>query len=195
MYTTLALVSNYLQRDLSEHEQALLVSIIPAVKTLIDSYTGSSFSSEAASTRYYDGGSSSISIDPVSNVTSINLVNDDLTDGEAYTDNSSYILLPANETYKTEILKRYGKFPRGVNRIKVTGTFGYYEDGVPENIRLAATRMAANILTSSNNSENIESESIEGHTVKYSSDTTDLTGIEDPMVKTLLSPYRELLVD
>lgn len=200
-YTDSTKISNYLQRALTQYETDFLVVLIPAIKLWIDQKTSSTFDIATETTRYYDGGSCSVDIDPCTDVATVSLAN--LTDGGATTDYDyilyqDYVLEPQNSNVKKEVVNRYGKFPAGLRRIKVTAKFSEYDGGVPEDIILVATRLACLILTAgrSANTGNVQSESLEGHSITYKSDTSSMDDIadSDPIIKATLELRRELLV-
>lgn len=197
-YTNNILVQAYLQRDLEDEEIVFLSVLLPAVDKWINDKTGSRFDEVAATTRYYDGGNYSIDIDPVTDITSITSVTDERVVDYTYTVNTEYLLYPENETVKTEIRRRYGTFPRGVSRIAVTGKFSEYDDGVPQDIEIAATAIAADVLEASKNAKtaNVESESIEGYSVKYRSvnETVNKVALEDPLIKSILDMRRQIML-
>lgn len=197
-YTTSTLVSNYLQRALTADESALLSLLIPAIKKWIDLKTGSTFDQASATTRYYDGGSQSVDIDPATDITEVSLIDNDNVEEQDYTLYTDYVLEPQNENVKREIVKRSGKFPSGLRRIAVTAKFSEYDSGIPEDIQMVATRLAANLIQSGTdvNTSNIQSESLEGHTVYYgtSQESISEAAANDPLIMSTLEQRRELFV-
>ena len=200
-YTNKPLIENYLQRALTSDEAASLITLNRAVKKWIDKKTTSSFDQATASIRRYDGGVSSLDIDPCTTITAVSALNDDGSVSYSYdlTSTPEVQFEPLNETIKRELRKRNGCFPDGTGRIAVTAQFSEYDAGVPEDIELIATRLLAAIIRGSSfdsNSAGIKKESIEGHSVEYStsSDTLDTLATGDPIVRSVLEQHRELLV-
>ena len=211
MYTNSNLIEAQLQRDLTASEQTLLTTLIPAVDILIDRYTGSHFlEEEAVSTRYYNFNGRFCDIDPCTGVTTITAVDWDNTVVATYTAGNDFILHPQNSTIKTQI-----EFLNGVSlnisimpvadidgrsRTAVTAKFSEYNEGVPEDIQIAATRICTQMIeessTNSSNTSGVKSESIEGYSVTFA-DTianADKIAFADPIVKGILDGRRELLV-
>jgi hypothetical protein len=198
-YTDSTKIENLLQRSLTTHEHGALSFMIPAIEKWIDNKIGSTFGLVAESTRYYDGGENSIDIDPCTAVTAVTLYATDGTESDAYTLNEQYVLEPQNEDVKREVVKRSGIFPRGSARIGVTAKFSEYNGGIPYDIQMVATRLAASFLRGSSNdasSGGIKSESVEGHSVSYalSSDEIGTLADADPFIKSVLSMRTEALV-
>lgn len=192
-YTDSSLISNYLGRDLISNEKATLSVLLPAIKKWIDLNLGSTFDSVAASTRKFDGGSCSIDIDPCTAITAIDLVDNDGNVESSYA-TGDYVAEPVNETVKRELRVRYGKFPKGYSNVRVSAKFSEYNDGIPEDIQIAATRIAAAFLNSAMNVGSVQSETIEGHSITYSNESFDKTAMEDPIVQSILAMRRELVI-
>lgn len=209
-YTGSTQISNFLQRSLTSYEQAELPTIIGAVKKWLDAYLGSTFDKVDETTRYYDGGVMSLSIDPCTAISAVKSIADATDDASSYTytEGSEYIAEPQNETVKRELRSRYSSFSRGVHRIAVTAKFSEYDDGVPADIQLVATRLAVAVLNAgkqANISGNgIKSESLEGHSITYASGSSssdgnsqNLEGLAngDPTVSAILATRAEAFVD
>lgn len=199
-YTDQTKVQNYLQRELSVDEVAVLISfLIPAIKKWIDGITGSTFDQVAATTRYYDGGGSSVDIDPATEVTAVGSIDNEGQSTFDYTSGTDYTLEPQNETVKREIVRRHGCFPQGQGRVSVTAKFSEFDGGVPADIQLVATRLAGAIIKGSKNDltgGGLKSESLEGHSVSYATSTEDLASLanNDPIIKSILEQHKEILV-
>lgn len=201
-YTNAALITAQLKRELTDSENSLLGLIIPAVSSYIDLKLGTSFSQVEASTRYYTGGDCLVDIDPCTDPTAVNLIDDYGTASDTY-DASNYIFEPANATVKTYIRKRWGKFPKGLNRIGVTAKFSQYgpdAEGnavIPHDIQLAATIIAAGLLSNGPvdaDGNGIKSENIEGHSISYVTSVDNISTIatNNPTVKSILDLRREI---
>lgn len=199
-YTNSTLIGNFLQRTLNANETAYLAILIPAIDDFIDRLTGSHFGDVAATTRYFDGGVHSLDIDPCIDITRIAAINDDGSDSYVYdlTVTPDIKYEPANETVVNELRKRGGRFPRGIQNIAVTAKFTEYEGAVPFDVQTAATQLAAGVLNQgkmASSGGNVQSESLEGHSITYDSSNDALEGIaaDNPTVKGLLDQRREIL--
>lgn len=197
-YTNRQMIENYLQRTLAEDEIALLPVVIPAVKQWIDGTVNSTFDEVSATTRYFESDGSSLDIDPCTSVTAVTSNDSSNTAYYSY-QTTDYVLEPVNETVKREIRLRYSTFPHGTANIGVTAKFSEYDGGVPEDIAIAATRIAGGILNAgkqAGDGDNIESESLEGHSIKYSTDNNAIKTIadSDPILKAILDGRKEVLI-
>jgi hypothetical protein len=197
-YTSTTLVSNYLQRALTSNETTLLSTLIPAIKLFIDQETDSNFSSATPTTRYYRGGGRTIDIEPCQNITSVQAL--DLYDVAYYTYviGQDYVIEPANDTVKREIIKRYGCFESGERRIAVTATFTEYINDVPADIKMVATRLAAVVISNAKivNQGNLSRESLEGHEVMYNSAAMlNDAASSDPFIRKTLEQRSEIMVE
>lgn len=199
-YTDATQVSNFLQRALTSYETAELPNIIAAIKIWLDKRLNSTFDQVGSTTRYYDGGVMNLDIDPCTAITEVKSINDDTSSSYIYTEGTEYVAEPQNETVKRELRKRITPFPRGVHRVAVTGLFSEYDAGVPADIQLAATRLAAGVINAGKIAAlggNIAAESLEGHSITYNTRGTDFEGLSanDPTVAAILGARAELLVD
>jgi hypothetical protein len=199
-YSDATQVSNFLQRSLNAYETAELTNILAAIKIWIDKRLNSTFDLATPTTRYFDGGVPNLDIDPCTAITKVEAINDDGSDAYTYTDTYEYVAEPQNETVKRELRKRLSAFPHGVHRIAVTATFSEYDSGVPADIQIAATRLAAGVINAGKIASlggNVAAESLEGHSITYNVRGTDFEGIaeNDPTVKSILAARQELLVD
>jgi hypothetical protein len=82
----------------------------------------------------------------------------------------------------------------GVNRVSVTAKFSEYDAGIPKDIVVAATRIAASLLESAGNVGNIQSEELEGHKITYGSNQIQNSAFNDPIVKMILEQRRDVLL-
>lgn len=199
-YTDSSQVSNFLQRALTAYETAELTNIIAAIKIWLDKRLNSTFDQVSETTRYYDGGARNLDIDPCTAISQVSAINDDGSGSYIYTDTYEIVTEPQNETVKREIRKRLAAFPRGVHRIAVSAKFSEYDGGVPADIQIAATRLAAGVINAGRIAGlggNVASESLEGHSITYNIRGTDFEGISenDPTVKSILEAREELYVD
>lgn len=182
-YTDQEKIEDYLDRDLTTAEEGLLDLLIASIEAWINDQTGLVFGGSAvSSTRYYDGGSKILDIDPVQNITKVCRVNNDETEDYEYELNIDFEARPRNATVKNWIEKRGGRFPKGVTNIAVTGQFALGID-VPDDISYLATYLAATQIESSE-SGNLKSETIEGYSRTFSEYKRD-----DAIVSSTLNKY------
>lgn len=203
-YTNTSNVSQFIDRTLTANETASLNGfILNAVDAWIDRLLQSHFDTVSATTRYYDGGGHTVDIDPVQLVTEVKTIDNDGNDDYIYTENTDYVLEPANETIKREIVYRgrYGKYPYGERRVAVTGKFTEYDftaNAIPSDIVLVATRLASGVIGAGTlaGDGNIESEELEGHKIKYSVQTSSISAIaeNDPILAGILDARREIYI-
>lgn len=199
-YTNKTLVQNYLKRELTEDEDALLVLLNPAIKKWIDGKTSSRFDKVDPSSRRYRGGEGWIDIDPCTDITAIELLDSYGVYSYTYTNETEYLAEPLNERVKREICRPSGyHFPTGTANIRVTARFSEWDGGVPEDIAMAATRIAGDMLKSQVSTTTggaVSSEEIEGHKITYDTSQTTIedAATKDPFVMSVLEQRRELLV-
>lgn len=201
-YTNTANVSKFLQRSLTDSENSALTSfILAAVDKWIDRKLETTFAKVSeATTRYFDGGGRSIDIDPCQSITDLKSVNNDGSDSYLYTENTEFVFEPVNETIKREIVYRgYGHFPRGQRRMAVTAKFTEYDfenDTVPQDIIMAATRLATGILVlgKTTGQGNVKREALEGHMIEYDTSLLNIsaTADADPILQGMLAERRQL---
>lgn len=199
-YTNEALVENFIQRELTTNERGILAVIIPAIKKWIDAKLDSTFDEASATTRYYDGGGTSIDIDPATAITAVTSLDEYGVVTYTYVVGTEYIAEPQNETIKREIRKRFQGFPRGTQRIAVTAKFSEFDGGPPADIVILATRLASGLLNSGKTAGqggDLQSESLEGHSVTYQTGNVDIEGISqsDPTVASILAQRKPLYID
>lgn len=203
MYTSATQVSNFLQRDLTDYETAELPVLVAAIKTWLDKRLSSTFDKVEPTTRTYDGGVRNVDIDPCTEISQIEAINDDGTGSYVYTDPYEIMVEPQNETVKREIRKRLAAFPRGVARLSVTAKFSEYDEnagGVPADIQVVATRLAAGIINQGKYQGKggaTLQESLEGHEIRYQVGTSQILGLveDDPTVKSILAEREDLFID
>ena len=171
-YAKRDLIEQILKRDLTEDELTALPIIMEAVDLYINNQIGSTFLNVSESTKYYDGGGKIINTDPVHSVSAVKLVDEDEIVQDTY-DEGDYELRPRNETIKTWIEHRWGKFLKGTTNIAVIGKFSLSTDGtVPEDIQYAASYLVAQTFMQSFSGE-LKSESIEGYSRTFGKFTTE----------------------
>ena len=160
-YTDQASIEAFLKRDLTGNEETLLPLILSSIDSFINDQVGGSFGEAEESTRYYDGGSKIIDIDPCIEITAVELVDREEDVDHTYVLNEDFEARPRNDIAKEWIEKRIGCFPSGVANIGVTAKFTISEE-VPEDIKYLATYLAGQLF-SQNVQGNLKSESIEGY--------------------------------
>lgn len=190
-YTTADQIASYLNKTLSTNEIDALAFIIPAVKKYIDNKLDTNFSSASATSRYFDGGCSSIDLDPCTSITAIISVDQDGNTVTTYT-SDDYLIEPVNETVKREVRARFGRWPNGKGNIKVTALFSEYNNGVPEDIQFIATRLASSMLSSAFSATGVKDESIEGHRVSYD---VSQAAANDPVILDMLKQRAQLVTE
>ena len=202
-YTNATTVSNFLGRALTAYETTLLTTLLPAIDLWIDRYLNSTFATASATTRYYDGGTNHVDIDPCQSITTLTSVDNEQNVDYTYTILTDFTVEPANETVKTEIIKRgRGCFTEGSQRLALTAKFTEYDftnAKVPDGIVIAATRIAGGVLgagKAAGQGGNIQSESLEGHSVTYdaSQDAINTVATSDPIIQGILSSRKTLLL-
>lgn len=153
-----------LKRSLSAEESSAFTLLNAALQAYVERIIGSSVESVSASSRYYDGGVQHRRIDPCTDISSVDLVDDDQTVVYNY-DTSDYTKEPINRTCKTMLRHRAGPLITGINNIKVTAKFSIYAD---ESIRnIVKDAMLDALVGEIGNASNILKESIEGYSVEY----------------------------
>lgn len=157
-----------LGRTLTSEESTAFVAINSATQASVERMIGSKLEAATATSRYYDGGVQHLAIDPCTDITSVDLLDDDLASVYTY-DTTDYQAAPVNKTLKTMIRHRV-RFVTGLNNIRVTAKFSINEDSdVLAIVKDALLDMLAAEVTSNNN---IKKETIEGYSVEYTSTET-----------------------
>ena len=195
-YTSQTLIEKYLQRTLTADEVTFLTTLLPAIRLWLDRVLASHFAEVEESTRYFDGGTETVDIDPCTAITAVKSVDNEHDVNSTLTNLTDYVAEPQNQTVKNELVKRYGSFPSGNGRIAVTAKFSEYTDKVPEDIQLAATRIAADLIQAGKTSAvgNVQSESLEGHSVTYRNpnEIIDKVATEDPFISNLIETRKSI---
>lgn len=197
-YTNKLLIENYLQRSLSENEEAALLVVIPAAQQWIDSQLSSTFDQVNPTTRFFESCSKTLDIDPCTAITNLQSLD---PYGQSYYSYQAfeYQLEPINENVKREIRLRYGAFPEGTSNIGVTACFSEYDGGVPEDIKVAATRIAGGILAAGKRAglgENLQEEQLEGHMVRYNITNNAINTLadSDPILQATIGRRKEVMI-
>lgn len=188
MYTDQSTIEGILGRSLTSSEESVLSLLLTLADNFINDQLGGSFGTVAESTRYYDGGQRILDIDAVNTITKVALVYTDETDNYEYDTDEELEARPRNETTKTYLHSRIGKFPRGVANIAVTGKFTLGAS-VPDDIKYLAGYLIAKIFQNTK-SGNVKKESIEGYSREFADYKTN-----DELVVSILDRYdKEILI-
>lgn len=198
-YTSKLLVENYLKRELTENEEAFLMVINPAIKRYIDNHTSSRFDKVDPSSQDFEVDGGDVDLTPCTDITNVSGFTSDRTLDRTY-ETTEYQAYPLNERVKRELCRTYGYvwYPyRGV--VRVTARFSEWDGGVPEDITMVATLMAASLMGNSQvdtDGTTIKSESIEGHTITYGDATESVSAFAEnnPAVQGILNQRKELLI-
>jgi len=158
-----------LGRSLTAEEATSFSIINPALQAQVEKIIGSGVENADAHTRYYDGGVQHLAVDPCTTVTAVKLVDDDQVVTDTL-DTTDYTLEPINNTLKTMIRHRSGKFWTGINNIGVTAIFSIYND--TKVLAIVKESLINALVSEITNNGNILKESIEGYSVEYASSTT-----------------------
>lgn len=196
-YATQSSVEGVLGRSLTADEIAALPALLAAIDAFINAETGRTFETPASqSTRYYDvERSRMVDVDP--------FVTDDSHPFEVFyvdadensiqtVDESEYEARPRNETVKTWLQRRTGRWgsgcPSNVTNLAVKAHFG--GGTAPDDIKYVAAFLAAQAIGSTE-SLSLKSESIEGYSRTFADATKTTQG---SFVTETLSRYREVLL-
>lgn len=203
-YTNQANIEGFLGRSLTASEVTFLAILLPAIDKWINRKLESNFASVGATTRYYDGGGHSIDIDPAQTITAVGSLNNDGSASYDYINLTEYVLEPVNDDVKREIVYRgrNRRFPSGQRRMAVTALFTEYDfanSKVPDDIVLAATRMAAGVINAGKIAGlggNVQQESLEGHEIRYDVTNNALQTLTDgdPILEGMLAERREIFL-
>ena len=199
MYTNKSRIQNYLMIIINDSFSSQIEEWIGAAEDYIDNYTKTEFEEEVGvSSKIYDGdGSRELLIDDLITFTKVEILDEDGNIDYTIDSSDEYYLYPANETPKTRIkINPYNApiswFPGGSQNIKVYGAFGY-SSSVPEAIRLAATKLVAEIIQDSNFSvgKEIKSEKLGEYSMSYQ-DMSDMS--EKLGINKILDQYKKIEV-
>lgn len=128
---------------------------ISAIEAWINTYCNREFETETATYKLYDGdGTKELLIDDITALTKIEILDEDGNVDYTIDNVLYYFLYPANKTQKDRVVLNPSNspiawFPKGNQNVKVTADFGYSAT-VPEDIRLAATKLVAGIIAEQN---------------------------------------------
>lgn len=180
-YTDEATIEAFLKRDLTAYEQTLLPLVLAAVDAFVNDAVGGVYGAVEASTKYYDGGTRILDIDPCTDITKVALVDSEETETNEYELNVDFEARPRNETVKRWIHKRTYAFPAGVANIAVTAKYSL--GAVPDQIKYLATYIAGKLFSSAVSGE-LKAESIEGYSRTFKEFSKN-----DEVITTILDKY------
>ena len=188
-YTNQANIEANLGRSLTAGEITMLALHLVTVDGWIDNMLDDiGWNSTSEATRYYDGDTNTLDIDPCNTISAVKSVDTDETTVTDYDIDTDLEACPRNETVKTYIEKRNSKFPKGVRNIAVVAIFSRGATA-PDDIVDLATYLISQFYQSGVK-DGLKSEAIEG----YRRDFGDfLNGLKenDPKVKMVLDKYTE----
>lgn len=174
-YTTQSKILQYLGLSAlpSPITGTTITELIKSVTAFINTYCNRTFEEESVTTKLYSGdGSKTLLIDDLLTLSKIETL-DANNDVDITLDNSDYYFLePANKTPKQKIIINsstapIGRFPKGNQNIKLTGTFGNAVT-VPADIELVATKLVAEILNDYNvTGGEVTQESLGEYSISY----------------------------
>lgn len=166
-YTDQTKVEAQLGRSLTASEEIYLDDLIASVDATLDDTMGGSYGAPSASSRFYDGGWQTMTIDPAYDITAVEVVDSDTSNTviDTFVIGEDVELYPLNDTVKTHITRRNVRFPRGLGKIKVTGKFSLGAT-VPGEISYLSTYLVAKTVLNIDRA-GITSEQIEGYSRQY----------------------------
>lgn len=183
-YGTQATIENILGRCLTDKEQASLAQLFSIADGWISQQIGGSYGDAAVATKYYDGGSVMLDIDPCVDITKVAIVDDYEEDSYVYESGVDFEARPRNESLKKWLQSRTGAFPCGVANIAVTANFSLGTTA-PEDIQYLSSYLVAQVMLNQENGT-LKSESIEGYSRTFKEYKTS-----DDTVLFILNKYTE----
>ena len=185
--TTEANVEKYLGYEVPAADSTYVATLISAVETYIENYTGRQFSVDSsASARYFDGeGGREILIDHCSSITSVEFIDEDGNTDETIA-SGDYYTYPLNRPNSEPIFGLYfveNVIPNRKKSVKVTAKWGDYSS-VPDDITYVATALVG-IIYGNPSRKGIKSESIGRYSVSFGKALED-----SPLLKEVLDMYR-----
>lgn len=165
---TQADVEARLGRSLTASEVLSFNIVNPALQYEVERMIGSNVEADTEATRYYDGGVQHLTIDPCTNVTAVEYVDDD-QDVYDTLDTTDYTLEPINRTLKTMVRHR-NALVTGINNVAVTAIFSIYADS--KTLAIVKDALISAVSVELQNSDNVKRESIEGYSIEFASSET-----------------------
>jgi hypothetical protein len=191
-YLTEGDLENYILQDIDSSYSTWITSVISQVTAYINNYCGINFENSASSNRYFDGdGFADLKIDDYQLTSEIKILDTDGSTIATLVKDTDYYEYPYNDTIKNIIrLSASGQqevFPDRPRSVKVTGIFGYAS--APDDIKLAAIKLAAKVINEGLRGGAVDSESLGSYKIDYK----DLDEYKDSLgIKEILNQYRSL---
>lgn len=161
-------VESRLGRQLTTDEANSFAIINLSAQTYVERMLGSSVESVSPTTRYYDGGMQYLEIDPGTEITNVEYV-DESSQTESTVLSTDFTAEPINRTLKTLIRGRYGRFDWGINNVAVTAKFSIYDDA--QTLSIVKNALLDMLVQIIDGKEIVSSESIEGYSVSFNNMT------------------------
>lgn len=192
-YVSKAELEKYLLIEIDSSFDAQIAAWAESVKVWIDRYTGRTFESGVASTKYYDGSTDGmIFTHAFTGTPTVELLDSDGNTVETVTDD--VLAYPLNTTEKTYIVIPGRSFGSGYKRVKVTANF-WSSDSVPADIKLAATKLLASIIEDQVPTTGAkQSESLGDYSVTYAKDPVSDEAAEKMGITSILDQYRDITI-
>ena len=173
MYCEISDIENYLLTEIDSSMETQVEQWIIGVSRLMDNLANRKLvapvigSGEDFEERFYDGnGKGCMFIDDCQEIQTLEI-------GDQYGDNLvanvDYVVSPRIAPYAKVFLKG-GCFSKGIQNIRITGRFGYFNE-IPNDIRSACAIITAGIINATNKGNSAKkSESIGNYSVTYLDD-------------------------
>ena len=195
-YITEGDLENHILQDIDSSYSSWIASIIGFVEEYIDKYCDTNFASSSANViKYFDGsGTDEIFIGDFQSLTSVQVLQADGNVESTLDADVDYWKYPLNEDIKNTLklvpTGKYSSFPQRPRALKVTGTWGW--DTVPGPIKMAAIKLAAQLINEGLRGGQVNSESLGSYSVSYKNldDKADAMG-----VKNILDMYRPIFLE
>lgn len=158
-----------LGRTLTTEEVSSFTIINTALQRTVEEIIGSGVEAASTTTRYFDGGVQHLRINPCTDITSVEYVDDDQV-SSLVLDTTDYTKEPINKTLKTMLRHRSGPFVTGMNNISITAKFSINADA--PTLDMIKNSMLDALVAEIQSSSNIKKESIEGYSVEYATTET-----------------------
>ena len=158
-----------LGRSLTAEEASSFDIINNANQVYVEELLGTSVETVSETTRYFDGGLHHLPISPCTDVSSVKLVDNNNNEVTTF-EPEDYVLDPVNNTLKTQITYRWGRFAGGYANVAVTAKFSIYGDS--RILYIVKDALLEALSSEVDNSDNVVKESIEGYSVEFAKTTT-----------------------
>lgn len=162
MYTNKQLVEDYLKRTITPAEETHLRYIMAGAESYINGLLGFSFGTVAQGTRYYTGNGLFVDLDPMTEITSVKMVDNFQNILQELIINEDYTVATDTNGIIRWLERRYQLFPNELNSIQVTGKFTA-GNTIPDDVKYLATVIVGDALNEGSEVGLLQSESIEGY--------------------------------